>query len=481
MIWRRITWAAALLLAIFTTGVSAQASSGVASWVAEYYNNLYLSGTPVTDANVSAISFDWSSDAPVGGIPADNFSARFSSKMEFAAGTYRFFVRADDEVRLTIDSQIVIDTLDAARVGEVLSADVTLAAGTHQLRVDYRERTGDAYLFLTWENTASNPTSPNFPAMTTTTAAPVNLSPWLVQYFGNENLGGFPAGIFSEDEINHNWGGGTPIGSVPADSFSGRWTATPTLAAGDYRITARADDGVRVYVDSALVVDQWGSAVGTTVTHDMALTAGNHTFVVEYYERGGSAYIEVNVAKLSAVSSVVPTPVPAVKVPNSSTTTSATGTVNAYRLNVRVAPTTDAGIIVKVERGETYPVVGRSADSSWWQIDVNGTVGWVYGDFLVTSSTGSVPVTSSSGTTNANTLPSTGYTLTATSTVNLRSEPGRSGAVLGLLPRGAQADVLARNSTGTWIKVDYNGKVAWVSQAYVSLPVDANTLPVASK
>ncbi|MEM6283721.1 MAG: SH3 domain-containing protein, partial [Chloroflexota bacterium] len=171
-------------------------------------------------------------------------------------------------------------------------------------------------------------------------------------------------------------------------------------------------------------------------------------------------------------------PVPAVKAPsNPPVNVDARGTVDAFRLNVRAAPVTSAAVVTKIERDETYPIIGRNADDSWWQVDVNGTVGWVFADFLIATNTVGVPVTSTSGAPAAPAT-TTGLTLTASGTVNLRSIPGRSGAVLGLMPFGASAEIVGRNSTGTWVQVNYNGTVAWVSRGFVNLPVPVEDLPV---
>ena len=464
------------LIVAAVMGVHAQAD-GVANWRADYYNNIFLTGTPVV-RNVDAVSFDWQGDSPAPGINADNFSVRFSARVAFTAGTYRFFARADDEVRVTVDNQIIINTLDNPRIGEVIAADVGLSSGLHDIRVDYRERTGDAFVFVTWQNTTDSDPEPTFPPLTRESAALVDVGPWIVQYYGNDSLSGFPTAIFSTEDVSNNWGEGAPVASVPVDLFSARWTASPTLEGGLYRVSARADDGVRVFVNGDEVIDLWEGRVDQLGTADVNLPQGQHNFVVEYREERVDAYIEFSVASLEEVE-VAPPPVQAVKVPsNQPVASNATGTIDAFRLNVRAAPTTDASILVKVERGETHPIVGRNADDSWWQINVDGTVGWVFADFLIPVNTAGVPITSSSSQTLE--VTSTGLRLTATGTVNLRSSPSRAGAVLGLLPQGAQADILGRNSTGTWIQVNYNGTIAWVSASFVNLPVSTSEIPLSS-
>ena len=247
------------------------------------------------------------------------------------------------------------------------------------------------------------------------------------------------------------------------------------LDGGRYRITARVDDGIRVFVDGERVLDRWDGPVGETFTVERVLDEGEHTFVVEYREARGQAYIEFELARLSETQAT-PGPVATQPGTGSPITTNATGTVDAYRLNVRAAPTTNADIVVKVEDGETYPIVGRNADDSWWQISVDGAVGWVFGDFIVPVNTSNVPVTSQS--TSSQQVTTTNLDLTATATVRLRSRPSRRGAVLGLLPFGAQADIVGRNTSGTWVQVSYNGNVGWVSADFVNLPVEIGALPL---
>ena len=57
---------------------------------------------------------------------------------------------------------------------------------------------------------------------------------------------------------------------------------------GTYVLTARADDGVRVWVDGDLVINAWRDQSATTYTANRQLS-GEHAVVVEYYENGGQA------------------------------------------------------------------------------------------------------------------------------------------------------------------------------------------------
>jgi uncharacterized protein YraI len=254
--------------------------------------------------------------------------------------------------------------------------------------------------------------------------------------------------------------------SVQADNFSARWTSVQTLEAGQYRITVRADDGVRVYVNGVLVINEWGLAQDRTFTADLNLPAGQHNFMIEYFEAGGLAFIQYNLTRLGG--NIPPTAAPTV----------ATAVVSgADRLNVRNAANALAPVLTKINRGETYPVVGRNADSTWWQINVNGVVGWSFGRYLTVSGGGSVPVVDSGPV--ANPAP-TGFTATSQVTVNLRSLPTTRAAILGQIPRNTVVSVVGRKADNTWWQVNYTGTIGWVSSRFVSLDAgaDLNRIPV---
>jgi hypothetical protein len=54
-----------------------------------------------------------------------------------------------------------------------------------------------------------------------------------------------------------------------------------------------ADDGVRLFIDGAVVIDAWRDQGATIYTASPVLTAGQHEVKVEYYERGGASVIQV--------------------------------------------------------------------------------------------------------------------------------------------------------------------------------------------
>lgn len=438
-------------------------------WTAEYYNNRYLTGAPVLSRQDGRIAFNWGASAPYSEVNADNFSVRWASDPYFEAGTYRFYVLADDNVSLRVDYPFApqIDTFTNPQVGQIISVDITLEAGVHHIQLDYREVTGNAYVYLTWANVASNPTGPDFsvPQMPVTVGGA-----WTGQYFANINLIGSPSLILSETTPSHNWGAASPAVNIPADNFSARWTSVQTLNAGSYQFSVRVDDGVRVYVDGLPIIDEWHGAADTTYTQTVNLSAGQHNIQVDYYEAAGIAFIDFNLMPLNTnLPPVIPAP------------SSSVGTVvTALRLNVRSQPATAGNILVKINRNENYPVIGRNLDSSWWQINVNGTVGWVYWRFFDVLNPQLVPVVTNTTGASLNQPPATGYVATTLATVNVRSEPASSGAILGQVARGNQIPVVGRNAANTWWQVNYGEITGWVSAVFAPLQSNAvlATIPV---
>jgi hypothetical protein len=273
--------------ATFTpTPIPPTATPAITDWRAEYYDNLSLTGNPVLVRNDASIDFDWGYGSPDPGLPADGFSVRWSRDLNFGGGLYRFYAHVDDGVRLWMDGQPIIDQWhNSAPTTHV--ADITLSDGHHRLRMEYYEHTYTAVARLWWERIEQYPD-------------------WKGEYFDNRKLEGSPVLVRNDRDVDFNWGPGSPAASLPADNFSCRWTRTLKLKKATYRFYARVDDGIRLWVDDKLLIDQWHDAAGKLYTVDVSLKEGEHAVKVEYYEHGGGARIEV----WGEVLAPTPTPTP---------------------------------------------------------------------------------------------------------------------------------------------------------------------------
>ena len=243
-------------------------------WRGENYNNINLSGAPVTVLFSPNVNFDWGAGSPAPQVPADNFSVRWTGNFDLGGGRYRFYMRADDGGRLWVDGNLIIDQWhDSAPT--TYTADVTLAAGNHQMRLEYYEHTGTALINVYWDFLAAYPD-------------------WKGEYFNNPDLLGSPVLMRNDQTIDFNWGGASSGTGVPADAFSVRWTRQQYFSLGPYRFTVRVDDGARLFIDDRLVIDQWHTGAATLYDGYAYLTDGNHAIRLEYFDAAGNSQISLN-------------------------------------------------------------------------------------------------------------------------------------------------------------------------------------------
>jgi len=118
------------------------------------------------------------------------------------------------------------------------------------------------------------------------------------EYFDNMAFSGDPAVTRTDEQIDFTWADGTVMGEnspadgIPTDGFSCRWTADFQVdVATTYNLITTSDDGVRLYLDGALLIDNWTDH-GTTDNYTPALDLVPdrvYSLVMEMYENGGGA------------------------------------------------------------------------------------------------------------------------------------------------------------------------------------------------
>ncbi len=131
---------------------------------------------------------------------------------------------------------------------------------------------------------------------------------WRAEYHNQFNLNAAPTYVRNESTIDYDWGtnppGGTckwnqPCWGVWKDNFSVRWTKRQYFTEGRYQFTAGADDGVRVWVDGKVIINEWRDQGYTEFKRSITLTEGYHDLKIEYYERNGTARIKVKYERLN--------------------------------------------------------------------------------------------------------------------------------------------------------------------------------------
>lgn len=283
-----------------------------------YFNNLAFSGTPVlTRTEAPGTRHDWGLGAPDPSVNPDNFTAILEGQFEFEDGLHRFTVTVDDGMRLYVDDNLVREAWhdQGATTYEV---DVYLTAGTHPVRLEYYERAAAATLWLRWQRVphgvrALPPVAPGPGPVPAPTSGDFRL-----QFFNSVDLSGPP--VLTKVVpfgSRFDWGRGSPGPQVRHDGFSARMEGHFDFEAGPYRFYATMDDGVRLYIDGALVIDSWAEYPERTTFKDVEMTSGSHHILLEYFESGGLAVLWLRWQPLFPSTMHLLGPVPAAPAPGS--------------------------------------------------------------------------------------------------------------------------------------------------------------------
>lgn len=293
-------------------------SAGVSSGITgNYYNNRTLTEPSTSTRSDAPIDFNWGSGAPgASGINADNFSIRWNGYIRATqTGAYRFQTESDDGVRLYINGNLVIDRWNNHSATTDTTTDINLVAGnTYSIALEFYENTGEAVIRLRWRLPGAStyvaipggplPTmgaglyecapvaSPPVSSCATTLTAGIT-----GDYFNNQTLTSPVTGRRSDGPINFDWGTGAPgVAGIGSNNFSVRWNGyVHVTQSGVHRFQTNSDDGVRLTVNGALLIDQWNDHSVTTHTSAAVNLEVGKTYPIklEFYENGGFAVAQL--------------------------------------------------------------------------------------------------------------------------------------------------------------------------------------------
>ncbi|HPF98531.1 MAG TPA: glycoside hydrolase family 3 C-terminal domain-containing protein [Kiritimatiellia bacterium] len=110
------------------------------------------------------------------------------------------------------------------------------------------------------------------------------------EYFANKDLSGTPAFTRIDPAVDFNWPDG-PGEGLAADGFSVRWTGVLVAPmTGDFELGTYSDDGSRLFINGAMLVDNWGNHGPQTQAYHIQLRKGELVDLkMEYYQAGGGA------------------------------------------------------------------------------------------------------------------------------------------------------------------------------------------------
>lgn len=238
---------------------------------------------------------------------------------------------------------------------------------------------------------------------------------WTAQYWNNPWQKGAPVLTRMEAAVNYDWGGGAPAAGVENDYFSARWEQTLYPKRGHYYFTVRADDGVRLWLNDELVVNEWEKSGESVHTAAISHHGGALHIKMDFRESVGVAKASLDWGLSADQSSYVPPAVPisappmmpqpsADRPPMGNTMPQAKpspqmppmqqhqptnwGTAviyNAYYLNLRGGPGMDYPVVYKAHNGDRVDLIGVRY-GKWIQVHhPEGGVGWVNEYYLASA------------------------------------------------------------------------------------------------
>ena len=271
--------------------VHAAATAGGTGISAEYFADPGLTSPQMVRTDAS-ISFKGSA-GPSASLKAAGGAEWTGSIATTATSTYTFSVQGTGGVKLWVNGVQLISTAAIPGGAVRATAPIALTAGVkYAFRMDYSKAAGAApNVKLLWAaNKAKQVVVPQtslFPS-----ATPPALAATSAGLIGQYYLGGdFKTLAFTrvDPAINFNFGSKSPDPSIPNHTpFSIVWNGQVHPAqSGNYTFTTHSDDGVRVYVGTQLVIDNFVQQSTHAATGQIALTAGQaYDLKVEYFQNG---------------------------------------------------------------------------------------------------------------------------------------------------------------------------------------------------
>lgn len=246
-----------------------------ANWKGEYFDNKNLDGNPVMLKNDKKIDKTWGLRSPSEGlIPRDNFSVRWTQTIEFAERIYQFDIDITDGAKLYVDGKLIMNEWrDSER--RSITVNLALSKGDHEIVFEYYNRSGGAVAQLRWEPVDG-----------------LDFEGWKAMYWMSKTMDSDLVLIRDEPEINFDWDVDGPVSGGRVDKFSAQWKRTLEFDPGLYSLQAIADDGIRVFVDDALLIDEWHASSGDETYQVELALSGEHEISVIYYENAGRAKVQ---------------------------------------------------------------------------------------------------------------------------------------------------------------------------------------------
>ena len=111
-----------------------------------------------------------------------------------------------------------------------------------------------------------------------------------------------------DPSVNFEWGERSPSPVIDTNTFSVRWTGRVQAQVTEtYRFYTQSDDGVRLWVNGHLLVDDWTHHARAERSGTVSLRAGElYDLRLEYFENNGQAVARLLWSSPSTAKQVIP-------------------------------------------------------------------------------------------------------------------------------------------------------------------------------
>jgi beta-glucosidase len=115
------------------------------------------------------------------------------------------------------------------------------------------------------------------------------------QYFNNISLEGEPVVTRNDKQIDFLWTLSSPDRKINIDYYSARWTGKLIAPeTGTFKIGLDGNDGFRLYINNALIVDNWKKQTYSTLLANYSFVKNKtYDIKVEFFEPNGNARLKL--------------------------------------------------------------------------------------------------------------------------------------------------------------------------------------------
>ncbi|MDQ1714965.1 MAG: hypothetical protein QOC60_910, partial [Frankiaceae bacterium] len=244
----------------------------------------------------------------------NNTTARWTGTIAVpATDAYTFYAVGDNGFRLFIDGVAVIDHWAGDWDNEQTSAPVTLAAGVqHDFRLEMFQDNGGANMFLRWSSAAI--AKQLVPQSAFTAPAYTPASGLKGEYYRSSSNTAHDFSVLGATTLDPNIDFSDLVPTFQSATGQGdhtpaRWTGqieVPTT--GAYTFYAIGDNGFRLFIDGAPVIDHWvGDWDKEQTSAPITLAAGErHIFKLEMFQDVGGANMFLRWSSAGLTKQIVP-------------------------------------------------------------------------------------------------------------------------------------------------------------------------------